>query len=182
MDLSARRPSVRRERGVRGEVRLLPRPARRTPTAASGWLAGHSPGRCLCRVQRSLRCRASARPDHRRGNAGCRAHARRNFLALAKVAQAPLAVEHDINGLPQEQQLTVRRHAVAPLLADLETWMRAVRAQMSRHAELAKAPASPARQSSIASGRNIGRGGTTLSIVAARLKGRRLPRSIPGIE
>ena len=84
-------------------------------------------------------------------NAGCWAHARRNFFELAEVAKAPLAVEavrridaifaaeRNSNGLPPEQRLAVRRHAIAPLLADLQTWMRAVRAKMSRHAEVAKA-------------------------------------------
>jgi transposase len=83
--------------------------------------------------------------------AGCWAHGRRKLFELAEVAKAPLAVEavrridaifdaeRSINGLPAEQRLAVRQRHVAPLVADLETWMRAARARMSRHAEVAKA-------------------------------------------
>jgi transposase len=83
--------------------------------------------------------------------AGCWAHTRRKFFSLAEIAKAPLAleavrridaifdVEREINGLPAEQRLAVRTEQVAPLAADLETWMRAARARLSRHAEVAKA-------------------------------------------
>ena len=83
--------------------------------------------------------------------AGCWAHGRRKLFDLAQVARAPLAaeavrridaifdVERSINGLPAEQRLAVRQSHVAPLVADLEAWMRAARGKMSRHAEVAKA-------------------------------------------
>ena len=83
--------------------------------------------------------------------AGCWAHGRRKLFELAEVAKAPLAVEavrridavfdveRGINGRPSERRLAVRQAHVAPLVADLETWMRAARARMSRHAEVAKA-------------------------------------------
>ncbi|MFL5338108.1 MAG: IS66 family transposase [Geminicoccaceae bacterium] len=83
--------------------------------------------------------------------AGCWAHGRRKLFDLAQLARAPLAVEavhrmdvifaaeRTINGLPTEQRLAVRREHVAPLVAELETWMRATRGKMSRHAEVAKA-------------------------------------------
>jgi hypothetical protein len=83
--------------------------------------------------------------------AGCWAHGRRKLFDLAQVARAPLAaeavrridaifdVERGINGLPAEQRLAVRKTHVAPLVADLEAWMRAARGKMSRHAEVAKA-------------------------------------------
>jgi len=83
--------------------------------------------------------------------AGCWAHGRRKLFDLAKVARAPLAaeavrridaifdVERSINGLPAEQRLALRQTHVAPLVAGLETWMRAARGKMSRHAEVAKA-------------------------------------------
>ncbi len=70
---------------------------------------------------------------------------------MAKVARAPLAaeavrridaifdVERSINGLPAEQRLALRQTHVAPLVTDFETWMRAARGKMSRHAEVAKA-------------------------------------------
>ena len=47
--------------------------------------------------------------------------------------------ERTINGLPTDQRLAVRQKHLAPLVADLETWMRAARAKMSRHADVAKA-------------------------------------------
>ena len=84
-------------------------------------------------------------------NAGCWAHGRRKLFDLAEVARAPLAAEavrridaifdaeRTINGLPADQRLTVRQKHVAPLVADLETWMRAARGRMSRHADVAKA-------------------------------------------
>ena len=83
--------------------------------------------------------------------AGCWAHSRRKFFSLAEIAKAPLAleavrridaifdVEREINGLPAEQRLAVRKDQVAPLVSDLETWMRRERARLSRHAEVAKA-------------------------------------------
>jgi transposase len=83
--------------------------------------------------------------------AACWAHGRRGFFKLAEVAKAPLAseavrridaifdVERTISGLPPEQRLAVRRQSVAPLVTELESWMRAARAKMSRHAEVAKA-------------------------------------------
>ena len=83
--------------------------------------------------------------------AGCWAHGRRKLFDLAQVSRAPLAaeavrridavfdVERGINGLPAEQRLAVRQKHVAPLVADLEAWMRAARGKMSRHAEVAKA-------------------------------------------
>ena len=83
--------------------------------------------------------------------AGCWAHGRRKLFELAQLARAPLAAEavrridaifdaeRTINGLPAEQRLAVRQKHVAPLVGDLETWMRAARAKMSRHADVAKA-------------------------------------------
>lgn len=81
----------------------------------------------------------------------CWAHGRRNFFKLAQLAKAPLAIEavrridvifdleRTINGLPQEQRRTIRQDQIAPLVADLESWMRDVRRTMSRHADAAKA-------------------------------------------
>jgi len=81
----------------------------------------------------------------------CWAHGRRNFFKLAELAKAPLAIEavrridaifdieRSINGLPHEQRRAVRQGQIAPLVANLESWMRDVRRKMSRHAEVAKA-------------------------------------------
>jgi len=92
--------------------------------------------------------------------AACWSHGRRKFFVLADVAAkargklpviAPLAleavkridaifdVEREINGLPADERLAARRARVAPLVADLEAWMRAERARLSRHSEVANA-------------------------------------------
>jgi len=80
----------------------------------------------------------------------CWAHGRRKLFELAEVAHAPLAieavrridaifdVERGINGLPPSQRLAVRREQVMPLVTSLESWMRAARSKMSRHADVAK--------------------------------------------
>ena len=83
--------------------------------------------------------------------AACWAHGRRKLFKLAEVARAPLAAEavrridaifaaeRAINGLPAEQRLAIRQTQIAPLVDELETWMREQRARMSRHAEVGKA-------------------------------------------
>lgn len=83
--------------------------------------------------------------------AGCWAHGRRKLFDLAHLTRAPLAAEavqridaifhaeRAINGLPIEQRLAVRQTQVTPLVAELETWMRAARSKLSRHAEVGKA-------------------------------------------
>ncbi len=96
----------------------------------------------------------------------CWAHARRKFFVLADIAAAakrrgktgkqgtilsPLAleavqridvlfdIEREINGLSAEERLAVRIERSAPVVAELEAWMRAERARLSRHAPVAKA-------------------------------------------
>jgi transposase len=92
--------------------------------------------------------------------ASCWAHGRRKFFELADVTAkardklaviAPLAfeavkridaifdIEREINGHSVDQRLVVRRARVAPLVSELETWMRNERAKLSRHNEVAKA-------------------------------------------
>jgi transposase len=92
--------------------------------------------------------------------ASCWAHGRRKLFELADVAAkargtlaviAPLAfeavkridaifdIEREINGRPIAERLAVRRAQVAPLVAELETWMRAQRGKLSRHSEVGKA-------------------------------------------
>jgi transposase len=48
-------------------------------------------------------------------------------------------IEREINGRSIEERLAVRRARTAALVAELETWMRAERAKLSRHSEVAKA-------------------------------------------
>jgi hypothetical protein len=83
--------------------------------------------------------------------AACWAHGRRKFFELADLRKAPLAVEavrridqifateREINGVAPEKRRAVRQQRVKPLVGDLEAWMRAERARLSRHAEVAKA-------------------------------------------
>jgi transposase len=93
-------------------------------------------------------------PDRKPGpiaEAACWAHGRRKLFELAEVARAPLAAEavrridaifeaeRAINGAPAVGRLAVRQAHIAPLVADFETWMRAQRGRMSRHAEVGKA-------------------------------------------
>jgi transposase len=106
-----------------------------------------------------------ARPGGPVVPAFCWAHARRGFYELADIESAarkrakgktdaviaPLAVEavkridaifaieRDINGMTAQQRLAVRQDKVAPLVNDLESWMRAHMALMSKHADVAKA-------------------------------------------
>ena len=85
------------------------------------------------------------------GEAACWAHGRRKLFKLAEVDRAPLAAEavrridaifdaeRTINGQPTEQRLAIRQAQIAPLVAELGTWMREQRGRMSRHAEVGKA-------------------------------------------
>lgn len=121
---------------------------------------GEHPGRHLAGYGGILQADAYAgfgdlyHPERKPGpitEVGCWSHGRRKFFDLAQLAKAPLAAEavrridavfdaeRAINGLPPEQRLAVRRQHVAPLVTDLEAWMRQARAKLSRHADVAKA-------------------------------------------
>jgi transposase len=107
-------------------------------------------------------------PDRQQGpivEAGCWAHARRPFFELADVAEnarrkahgktpavisllaleavrridALFEIERSINGQTAEQRRAVRQALSAPLVADLERWIREQRAKLSRSNEVAKA-------------------------------------------
>jgi transposase len=83
--------------------------------------------------------------------AACWAHGRRKLFVLADIGKAPLAieavhridaifdVEREINGLAADRRRAARQVRVAPLVDRLETWMRAERGKLSRHADVAKA-------------------------------------------
>jgi transposase len=83
--------------------------------------------------------------------AACWSHGRRHFFELADLRKAPLAVdavrridalfavERMINGLSAGDRLAVRQRESKPIVVDLEKWMRAERARLSRHAETARA-------------------------------------------
>jgi transposase len=91
----------------------------------------------------------------------CWAHARRQFFELADIAAnvrrgrqatpiSPVAfeavkridalfdIERDINGIAAAERLRVRQERSAPLVADLETWLRSERSGLSRSASVAK--------------------------------------------
>ena len=107
-------------------------------------------------------------PNRRPGlilEAACWVHARRPFFVLADLAEnarrkaqgktaaviSPLAleavrridalfeIERSIKGQSAEQRRVVRQELSAPLVADLERWMREQRAKLSRSNEVAKA-------------------------------------------
>src|SRR5260370_40447964 len=56
-----------------------------------------------------------------------------------KRIDAVFDIEREINGRSIAERLAVRRERVAPLVADLETWMREQRAKFSRHSDVGKA-------------------------------------------
>ena len=90
----------------------------------------------------------------------CWAHARRQFFELADIAAnarrgrnaaaiSPVAleavrridalfdIERGINGLAADERLRIRKEQSAPVLAELETWLREQRSRMSRSASVA---------------------------------------------
>lgn len=81
--------------------------------------------------------------------AACWPHGRRKLFALAQVPKAPLAAvavrridaifdaERAINGVPAAERRAKRQPTVVPLVARLETWMRAERGKLSRHSDVA---------------------------------------------
>ena len=97
--------------------------------------------------------------------AACWSHARRKFFELADIAKnakrkaqgrtpafiAPMAlaavqridalfeIERAINGKTATERLAVRQEHSVPLVTDLEIWLRAERAKLSRHNDVAKA-------------------------------------------
>ncbi len=97
--------------------------------------------------------------------AACWSHARRNFFVLADLAQnaqrkaqdktlaviSPLAleavrridalfdIERAINGQRADRRTAIRQELSAPLVVDLEAWMREQRAKLSRGNDVAKA-------------------------------------------
>ena len=107
-------------------------------------------------------------PDRKPGlilEAACWVHARRPFFIMADVAEnarrkaqgktpapiSPMAleavrridalfeIERSINGQSAEQRRAVRQEKSAPLVADLERWMREQRAKLSRGNDVARA-------------------------------------------
>jgi transposase len=91
----------------------------------------------------------------------CWAHSRRKFFELADLKKqarsktqlqiSPMAleavkridalfdIERAINGRSADERLKIRKEKSAPLMAELESWMREERAKLSKHAAVAKA-------------------------------------------
>jgi transposase len=91
----------------------------------------------------------------------CWAHSRRKFFELADLKKqarskkqlviSPMAleavkridalfdIERTINGRSAEERLKIRKEQSAPLMTELEAWMREERAKLSKHAPVAKA-------------------------------------------
>ena len=91
----------------------------------------------------------------------CWAHSRRKFFELADLKKqarskkqlqiSPMAleavkridvlldIERAINGRSAEERLKIRKEKSAPLMTELEAWMREERAKLSKHAPVAKA-------------------------------------------
>lgn len=60
------------------------------------------------------------------------------FEAVTRI-DALFAIEREINGMTAEQRLAARGERSAPLVDELEAWMREHRAKLSRHAPAAQA-------------------------------------------
>ena len=85
-------------------------------------------------------------------------HARRKLYELAMTSKAPIAaeavrridrlfaVERDIAGRSTEARLAVRCERSAPILADLEPWLRQQQERLSRKSEVGKAIAYTTRR------------------------------------
>ena len=149
-------------RAAGGDVLLLARSRRRTSHPASRRLCRDPPGRCLWRLQQAVRGRPQAGADHRGGVLGacppavlrpgrsrgeCPAQGAGQTasvispLALEAVRRidALFDIERTINGQSAEQRRAVRQELSAPLVADLERWLRDERPKLSRGNDLAKA-------------------------------------------
>ena len=126
------------------------------PQAHLGQLQRNLPGRCLWRLWQALRTRAATPGPIL--EAACWVHARRPFFVMADLAEnarrkaqgkkpaviSPLAletvrridalfeIERTINGQSAERRRAVRQELSAPLVADLQAWMREQRAKLSR--------------------------------------------------
>src|SRR6516165_7700734 len=162
LGLCARRSTVRRAGAAGGDVLLLARPARRSSAGAPGRLCRDLPGRRFWRIHQALWANRKPGPLV---EAACWVHARRPFFVMADVAAAarrkaegrttgvisPLAleavrridalfeIERTINGESAERRRAVRQELSAPLVTDLERWLREQRRKLSRGNDLAKA-------------------------------------------
>jgi transposase len=83
--------------------------------------------------------------------AACWAHGRRKFFDLARLSKAPIAaeavkridvlfaIEREINGLAPQERLCLRQERSAPLIVELQAWLREQRAKLSKNSDTTKA-------------------------------------------
>ena len=163
LGLRARRPAVRRAGAAGGDVLLLARSRRRAsrrriwPTMPGSsrpmpMADTTSCTRPTASRARSSRRRAGSMPGGRSSiMADLAANARRKAQGKTPAVISPLAleavrridalfeIERSINGQSAERRRAVRQELSAPLVADLESWLREQRAKLSRGNDLAKA-------------------------------------------
>ncbi len=158
--LCPRRQAFWRAGAAGGGVLLLARPSRQASPGSLGQLHRDLPGR---RLYGKL-YEGGRRPGPIL-EAACWVHARRPFFVMADLAEnarrkaqgkkpaviSPLAleavrqidalleIERAINGQSPERRRAVRQELCAPLVANLEAWMREQRAKLSRGNDVAKA-------------------------------------------
>jgi hypothetical protein len=120
------------------------RPQGRAAASASGRFRRGTASRCVRRLQRHLR-------ERTRRRSACWAHARRKFDDLHAACPSPLttealrrigelyAIEEAIRGKPPDARLAERRTRARPLLDDLERWLQATVATLSRKSDTAAA-------------------------------------------
>ena len=162
LGLCARRSAVRRHRAAGGDVLLFARSRRRASQAHLAGYAGYSRPmpmaattsctRPIASQGRSSRRRAGCMPAGRssswpmsprmpaaRRKAKRRPRSRRWRLRRSAASTRCSSIERAINGQSAEQRRAVRQELSAPLVADLERWMREQRAKLSRGNDVAKA-------------------------------------------
>src|ERR1700730_10419331 len=145
LGLRARRSTVRRHRAAGGDVLLFARSWRRTSRPASGRLYRDTPGRRLWGVQQAVRGRPQAGADRRGSMLGAcpppllpdgRSRYDRPPHGTRQNAGGDLAA--GTGGGPAHRR-AVRQELSAPLVTDLERWLREERPKLSRGNDLAKA-------------------------------------------
>ena len=149
MDLCARRPAVRRAGPAGGDLLLLAQPRRRASARHLAGYAGILQADAYAGFGDLYDGKRTTGADHRGGVLGSRPA---QVLRAGRLPQAPLALEavRRIDAIFDDRARDQRsarpataspcaRTRIAPLVADLENWMRAERARLSRHAEIAKA-------------------------------------------
>jgi hypothetical protein len=87
----------------------------------------------------SSSCSRTSPPMRATRRSASRPRSRLSLWNAVKCIDVIFDLEREINGRPAAERLAVRREPIAPLVAELEAWMRGERARLSRHAEVAKA-------------------------------------------